>query len=662
VEAVEITGDLDMIGTLVPLLEDEDHRVRANTARALHAFGMHGVLPVLDEMLLAAEESMRISAAHALGFLEDEGVYTLLWKACEDESPDVQKMAFDSLIRISDRGTASLFFQEMAEAMKNPDSDKHAIAQKLYQKVITIMERGSLEEKNLALKLVDDITYFLKENGAVDLLIEMYSSLVDLHPDARRLITLGNLFLQKGDLVNARIQFDRYLALDPGNVPIRMKLGEISFFVGELDKAEEEYSKALKLSPDSPAILYKAGEVRFLAGKYQEAVSTFQRLLKMETSLAPHAHNLLGLCFIKMAFPEMADREFNTINFDELDISENQMKEMLYRIAAAYRENGYRKEALEYYKRIMVTDVEYRDVAGQVDELKNLITRGPSYEKEKGDSTSGALSGSDVENLNKFTKKRYSDIAILGEGGMGRVYQARDTLLDRQVAIKLLPMPLAREKKIRDRFTREARAAARMSHPNIVQIYDVNPGKFPFFIMEFVKGKSFRDLIKLGKVLAPSALKDLVLQIAEAFQYAHDRGVIHRDIKPDNIMLDFHGQVKIMDFGLAKMEMVSELTQKGEVMGTVYYMSPEQIRGQKIDSRSDIYSFGVTLYEIITRVKPFRQGNIMYEHLSTDPESPSKINPSIPKAVEQAVLRCLEKDPDDRYLTFRDFIQDWLLV
>ncbi len=658
VEAIEITGDTGVIEDLIPLLKDQDNRVRANTAKALHSFGVDGVLDVLTEMLESPEEWMRVSAAHALGFIENEQVYPLLWKVCEDESQDVQKMALDSLMRISERGAASLFLEEVAEAMNDHESDRHRLALSLYGKVLDVLGAGSEKDSTLASELFDKLAEFLREREAVDQLIDMYSRKLAIRPDKKTYIILGNLHLQKGDLVGARHYFERFVQMEPSNVSIMMKLGEISFFVGDLARAEEDYLKVLDVSPESPAILYKIGEVRFLADKFQDAVSMFQKLLKKETALAPHAHNLLGLCFIKMGHPEMARDEFASIDYATMDISEDQQKEMLYRIAFAFYENGFQKDSLRFFKKIMAIDVNYRDVAWQVEEIKQLMTSPPPDD----DTSSGVLGGDDIANLKKYAKGRYTEVKLLGEGGMGRVYGAVDTLLNRPVAVKVLPLPLSREKKVRERFIREAQAAARMSHPNIVQIFDVNPGKFPFFVMEFVQGKSFRQLIKMKKSLAQSALRDLVLQMAEAFQYAHDQGVIHRDIKPDNIMLDFHGKIKIMDFGLAKLTMLSEMTQQGEVMGTVYYMSPEQIKGQAVDHRSDIYSFGVTLYEIMTKSKPFSKGNVMYEHLHTTPKPPSQFNSSITSITEDIVLKCMAKEPEHRYQSFSEFIQEWIMA
>jgi serine/threonine-protein kinase len=202
------------------------------------------------------------------------------------------------------------------------------------------------------------------------------------------------------------------------------------------------------------------------------------------------------------------------------------------------------------------------------------------------------------------TISHYKITEKLGEGGMGEVYLADDTKLDRKVAIKFLPEHLTKDKENVERFEREAKAAASLNHPNIVTIHDVieeddptTAGRQICIVMEYVDGKSLRDVIREYK-LGSDKIIDIISQIGEGLSKAHKAGIVHRDIKPENIIIDKGARVKILDFGLAKLKGVSNLTKDSSTLGTVHYMSPEQIQGKEVDHKSDIWSLGVVLYEI----------------------------------------------------------------
>jgi len=214
------------------------------------------------------------------------------------------------------------------------------------------------------------------------------------------------------------------------------------------------------------------------------------------------------------------------------------------------------------------------------------------------------------------TISHYKVIEKIGQGGMGEVYLAQDTALDRKVALKFLPEELQQDSTARKRFLREAKSAAALDHPYICHIHEVGEVEGTSFIsMEYVQGETLKD--KLGK--GPLPLKDALekaTEVAEALEEAHSQGIVHRDLKPSNIMLTPQGHVKVMDFGLAKQvtavegeeqEITTALTKQGSTLGTVPYMSPEQVRGQRVDTRSDIFSFGVVLYEMLTGVNPFKR-------------------------------------------------------
>ena len=272
----------------------------------------------------------------------------------------------------------------------------------------------------------------------------------------------------------------------------------------------------------------------------------------------------------------------------------------------------------------------------------------------------------------------YLILEFLKAGGMGEVYKARDARLGRAVAIKFLPPAFTADPASLDRFHREARAASALNHPRICTIYDV--GEYhgrPYLVMEDLEGQSLRDRIA-GQPVPIAELTDLAVQIADGLEAAHSKGIVHRDIKPANIFVTAAGQIKLLDFGLAKRgwepgharpatweteETVTgiTLTRPGRVMGTLAYLSPEQARGEDVDRRTDIFSFGVVLYQMATGQPAFRgetSADLMGAILHEEPARPSAINPSVPSALERVILRALEKDPGARYQTARDLAAD----
>jgi serine/threonine-protein kinase len=259
----------------------------------------------------------------------------------------------------------------------------------------------------------------------------------------------------------------------------------------------------------------------------------------------------------------------------------------------------------------------------------------------------------------------YEVLSLLGAGGMGEVYRARDTRLDRSVAIKILPPHLSDDADLRQRFEREARAISSLNHPNICALYDVGRHEgTDFLVMELLEGDTLAQRLA-GKPLPLELVLSLGMQIADALDKVHRHGIVHRDLKPGNIMLTRSG-AKLLDFGLAKatarasdVKPGAPLTQEGMIVGTFQYMSPEQMRGDAVDSRSDVFSFGSVLYEMVTGRRPFsgdRAVEVASAVLEKDPEPIGAIRPSIPPALERAIGRCLAKDPEDRWQSARDLV------
>jgi TolB-like protein/predicted Ser/Thr protein kinase len=278
-----------------------------------------------------------------------------------------------------------------------------------------------------------------------------------------------------------------------------------------------------------------------------------------------------------------------------------------------------------------------------VSETKTLITSKDSL--QKGSTFAG----------------RYTIVEELGRGGMGVVYKAEDTKLKRTVALKFLPSELTHIPEVGERFVREAQAAAALDHSNICTVYEFDQAdKTSFISMAYIEGQSLKTKIESEPLDLYTALR-IATQVAEGLHEAHKKGVIHRDIKSANIMVTERGQPKIMDFGLARVTGGTLVTQEGMTMGTVTYMSPEQARGEKVDQRTDIWSLGVVLYEMLTGKLPFRgehEQAIVYSILKEKPESITDLKPDIPVTIEQVVSKALEKDPDKRYQQAEELLDD----
>ncbi|MFN2615060.1 MAG: Stk1 family PASTA domain-containing Ser/Thr kinase [Actinomycetota bacterium] len=259
---------------------------------------------------------------------------------------------------------------------------------------------------------------------------------------------------------------------------------------------------------------------------------------------------------------------------------------------------------------------------------------------------------------------RYELSDQLGAGGMAQVWLGKDRVLGRTVAVKCLLTQYSGDPHFIERFRREAQNAASLNHPNIVGVYDTGSDDGTHYIvMEYVKGKTLRDVIREEGPLLPERVAEIGAEVCAGLSFAHQHGIVHRDIKPANIMITPQGSVKVADFGIARAISGESVTQTAMVLGTAQYFSPEQAQSHEVDARSDIYSVGVVLYEMLTRQVPFTGSSpvaIMYKHVKEAPMLPSRLNPDVPPALEAIVMKAIAKNPDNRYQTAEEMREDLL--
>src|SRR5689334_2608176 len=266
--------------------------------------------------------------------------------------------------------------------------------------------------------------------------------------------------------------------------------------------------------------------------------------------------------------------------------------------------------------------------------------------------------------------ERYEIGGVLGRGGMAEVHRGRDLRLGREVAVKVLRSDLARDPSFQVRFRREAQAAASLNHPAIVAVYDTGEdrtttGATPYIVMEYVEGETLRDVIRREGHLSPERAMSLAADICGALDFSHRNGIVHRDVKPGNVMITPQGTVKVMDFGIARAvsDSAATMTSTAAVIGTAQYLSPEQARGDSVDARSDVYSMGCLLYELVTGAPPFMGDSpvaVAYQHVREDPRLPSSINPEVPPELDAILLKAMSKNPANRYQSAADMRNDLL--
>jgi tetratricopeptide (TPR) repeat protein len=394
------------------------------------------------------------------------------------------------------------------------------------------------------------------------------------------------------------------------------------------------------------------------SGDYYEAGMIFHRLGRMENTVAflqkvdtqsEHYYSaslVLGQIFMERGMLDAARERYKKL-ISKKEIGPENL-DPYYNLALLYEKNREYQNALLLFEKVLAENYNYKDVRSHVELVKEALRR----ERVLAENRKVAdISGSGPKGRYKLSKK-------IGQGGMGVVYLAEDTVLNRIVAYKVLPPSVRDNPKVLENFLQEARVAAAINHPNIVTVYDTgSEGVEPYIVMEFVDGISLKESLEKNPSMPIKELVSIAVQLCQGLEYAHNKNVIHRDIKPANVMINKENTVKIMDFGLAKILSDSEM-EGTSVKGTPLYMSPEQIQGKRVDHRTDIYSLGCTLYRMAAGRPPFIDGDVYYHHLHTPPTPPRALNPKIPEALNQIILKCMAKDADQRYQRAKEIAAD----
>ena len=406
----------------------------------------------------------------------------------------------------------------------------------------------------------------------------------------------------------------------------------------------EDWEQAIRMNAESGRY-YRAATLARKKGMTELAIEYLQKVAPSDGNYQ-EALVELGESFIERDLPGVAVEKLRKALGEEPLTTKNM--DVYHTLAVASEKMGDDALAMDILKKIIAENYGYRDAVGRLQELQKKVAAEPSAEAAS--PPQAVPSPVHSEEL-KSGDDRYEFIEKLGAGGMGVVYRARDMRLNRIVAYKMLMEQFMEVKDVRERFLREAQSAAQLNHGNIVTVYDmdVDAKRNRLFIaMEFVSGESYFDILQReGRLSVPQVLH-FVVGVLRALAHAHGHGVVHRDIKPSNVMLSDQRVVKIMDFGLAKILREAKAQGSEKASGTPLYMAPEQILGRPIDFRTDIYAFGGTVYHLLTGEPPFVDGEVLYHHVHTKARPLIELRPEVPKALDNIVMACLNKDPANR--------------
>jgi len=470
------------------------------------------------------------------------------------------------------------------------------LAENVLAKIIKLKPNVGIYQTKLE-TLLDRAAEQYSKGGQVNMAYERLQKLIHLRPD--------NLNYAKR-------------CKDAHKIIIEPKIKNLEKILSNINLPEEE-----------------ANRIRYeLATLYEEkeddkALSLLQTIERVPSEYQLDAQLRLGKLFFKKGTRNIAEEYFNKVI--EAAMPMDKKMDFLYQIGAAFEEHNIPEKSLDIYKKIISFDIGYKDIAKRLEVITQRL------------KMKATMSASEL-----VIEDRYEDIQLIGQGSIGVVYRAVDKILKRKVALKVIKDAYKNNKEAIERFVHETQSVSLFKHPGFITIYDININKQFFIVMDYIEGEDLQHLMEKGALPIKDAVQ-IAINICDALSCAHQNGVVHRDIKPGNILVMKDLQIKISDFGLTQLMTPSVIGQPVEVLGAPVYLSPEQIRGETLDYRSDIYSFGIILYEMLTGKTPFNEGDIAYRHINEEPQPPAALNSKIPRWLENIVLKCIKKKPEDRY-------------
>ncbi len=562
----------------------------------------------------------------AVGFLEQTGLYGDVADILK-HAGDVSRAA-DYLVR-GGRLMEAAHILEVSGDVKRADEVRGDLALSKGQKL-------------------EAVRYYEKA-GQLDRVAALYEEMGD-HASAARNFEAAKQYEQAGELYRA--------AGDPARAAQSFERANL------FERAAEDYVRAKDLTKatkmyEQAGQKFRAAELYIKRGMLEEAIKFLQDIDSEDTNFRK-GKAMLGDIFREKGMFSLAIKNYQLSTGND-EVSALNI-ETFYQMASCHEREGNLTAAVALFERVLVKDYVFKDTQQRIQSLKRQL------EESSGRMPGGRRAQPDMYAETQFIApqgaaaapkaRRYRVENELGRGGMGIVYKAYDTMLDRIVALKVLPPHFKSHPQALEAFFREAKAAAAMNHPNIVTIYDMGEdGGENYIAMEYVDGQTLKEVLNREKVFPVKVAMLITGQVCRALDYAHGRKVVHRDIKPSNIMWTKEKQVKIMDFGLAKV--MSEVQQQQTmVAGTPYYMSPEQTLGEGVDYRTDIYSTGVTLFELLTGRVPFKDGDVAYHHMHTPPPAASGINPKVPPALDELIRKSMAKKKEERYQSTKAMFED----
>ncbi len=528
--------------------------------------------------------------------------------------------------RLGNHDAAAIHFRQAGDVERAADSLRQAGQAADAARLLGQHFRDAGENERAAVLLVEAGDHL--EAGDLYRSLEQFSKAAECYEEQHGFAQAAEMFQLAGDRERAGMAFEK-----AGRFT---EAAECFALVGNPSREAELLEKA--------GDFLRSGEIFHHEGLDDEAISALQKVPQEDEEFG-RAAAILGDIFAARGQLAIAVTKLQQA-IGDTELTRDSV-DGYYKLATIYQEDGKPRDAVEIFEKIMAFDYHFADVEERLAETRALRA---DEEPLAGMTQSGTGAGTGSPSFGGPAEEgRYQIIGELGRGGMGIVYKVQDTILDRIVAFKVLPQALTENPQAVNNFMREAQAAAKLNHPNIVTVYDTGEQQGRYYIaMEYVEGTTLKEILRRRGTISPSGILHILMQICEALKYAHEKKVVHRDIKPANAMWTRDKKVKLMDFGLAKV--IEEARNHTTVVaGTPYYMSPEQTLGKNIDHRTDIYSLGVAIFELATGTVPFKEGNIPYHHVHTAPPRIRELRPDLPSTLSAIVERCLEKDPDNRY-------------